>query len=32
MIGGEGMNYLSVAPGANYNLTSEKIDEGHAGH
>jgi ribokinase len=24
MIGGEGMNYLSVAPGANYHLTSEK--------
>lgn len=27
MIGGEGMNYLSVAPGANYLLTPEKIDE-----
>ena len=27
MIGGEGMNYLSVAPGANYQLTPEKIDE-----
>ena len=27
MIGGEGMNYLSVAPGANYLLTPAKIDE-----
>lgn len=27
MIGGAGMNYLSVAPGANYRLTPEKIDE-----
>ena len=27
MIGGEGMNYLSVAPGANYQLTPEKIYE-----
>lgn len=27
MIGGEGMNYLSVAPGANYKLTPKKIDE-----
>jgi len=27
MIGGEGMNYLSVAPGANYQLTPQKIDE-----
>lgn len=27
MIGGEGMNYLSVAPGANYKLTTAKIDE-----
>jgi ribokinase len=27
MIGGHGMNYLSVAPGANYKLTSQKIDE-----
>jgi ribokinase len=27
MIGGEGMNYLSVAPGANYKLTPQKIDE-----
>lgn len=27
MIGGEGMNYLSVAPGANYQLTTQKIDE-----
>lgn len=27
MIGGEGMNYLSVAPGANYELTPSKIDE-----
>ncbi len=27
MIGGAGMNYLSVAPGANYKLTPEKIDE-----
>jgi ribokinase len=27
MIGGEGMNYLSVAPGANYKLTPLKIDE-----
>jgi len=27
MIGGEGNNYLSVAPGANYKLTPEKIDE-----
>ncbi|HSH18868.1 MAG TPA: ribokinase, partial [Draconibacterium sp.] len=27
MIGGEGMNYISVAPGANYLLTPEKIDE-----
>jgi ribokinase len=27
MIGGEGMNYLSVAPGANYQLTPAKIDE-----
>ena len=27
MIGGEGINYLSVAPGANYKLTPEKIDE-----
>ena len=26
MIGGEGMNYLSVAPGANYELTPEKIE------
>lgn len=26
MIGGEGMNYLSVAPGANYELTPAKID------
>ena len=26
MIGGEGMNYLSVAPGANYKLTPQKID------
>ena len=26
MIGGAGMNYLSVAPGANYRLTPEKID------
>ena len=26
MIGGEGMNYISVAPGANYKLTKEKID------
>ncbi len=26
MIGGQGMNYLSVAPGANYRLTPEKID------
>jgi ribokinase len=27
MIGGEGMNYLSVAPGANYKLNPAKIDE-----
>ena len=27
MIGGAGMNYLSVAPGANYQLTPEKINE-----
>jgi ribokinase len=27
MIGGQGMNYLSVAPGANYKLTPEKIDQ-----
>jgi ribokinase len=27
MIGGKGMNYLSVAPGANYKLTPDKIDE-----
>lgn len=27
MIGGEGMNYLSVAPGANYKLTPQKINE-----
>ena len=27
MIGSEGMNYLSVAPGANYKLTPAKIDE-----
>lgn len=27
MIGGEGMNYLSVAPGANYKLTPAKIDK-----
>ena len=27
MVGGEGMNYLSVAPGANYKLTPERIDE-----
>lgn len=27
MIGGKGMNYLSVAPGANYRLTPDKIDE-----
>lgn len=27
MIGGQGMNYLSVAPGANYRLTPEKVDE-----
>lgn len=27
MIGGEGHNYLSVAPGANYSLTPEKIDQ-----
>jgi len=27
MIGGQGMNYLSVAPGANYKLTPQKIDE-----
>jgi ribokinase len=26
MIGGEGNNYLSVSPGANYKLTPEKID------
>jgi ribokinase len=26
MIGGEGNNYLSVAPGANYKLTPDKID------
>jgi ribokinase len=25
MVGGEGMNYISVAPGANYRLTPEKI-------
>ena len=30
MIGGEGMNYLSVAPGANYLLTPQKIDEAMA--
>ena len=27
MIGDEGNNYLSVAPGSNYNLTPERIDE-----
>ena len=27
MIGGEGMNYLSVAPGANYKLSPQKINE-----
>ena len=27
MIGGEGMNYISVAPAANYKLTTAKIDE-----
>ena len=27
MIGGAGMNYLSVAPGANYQLTPEKINK-----
>jgi ribokinase len=27
MIGGEGMNYLSVAPGANYELSPAKIDQ-----
>ncbi|MFW5832101.1 MAG: ribokinase [Prolixibacteraceae bacterium] len=27
MIGSEGNNYLSVAPGANYRLTPEKIDD-----
>ncbi|NQU84473.1 MAG: ribokinase [Mariniphaga sp.] len=27
MIGDKGENYISVAPGANYNLTSERIDE-----
>ena len=27
MIGGQGMNYISVAPGANYRLTPERIDE-----
>ncbi|TNF46285.1 MAG: ribokinase, partial [Bacteroidetes bacterium] len=27
MIGSQGMNYLSVAPGANYKLTPQKIDE-----
>ncbi|QIA08337.1 ribokinase [Draconibacterium halophilum] len=27
MIGDQGDNYLSVAPGANYNLTPERIDE-----
>ena len=27
MIGGAGMNYLSVAPGANYKLTPAKIDQ-----
>jgi ribokinase len=27
MIGGQGMNYISVAPGANYLLTPGKIDE-----
>ena len=26
MIGGEGQNYISVAPGANYSLTPEKIE------
>lgn len=26
MIGGEGMNYLSVSPGANYKLTTARID------
>ena len=30
MIGGEGMNYLSVAPGANYKLTPAKINEAMA--
>lgn len=30
MIGSEGMNYLSVAPGANYKLTPAKIDEAMA--
>ena len=27
MVGGEGANYLSVAPGANYLLTPQRIDE-----
>ncbi len=27
MIGNQGMNYISVAPGANYRLTKQKIDE-----
>lgn len=30
MIGGQGMNYLSVAPGANYKLTRAKIHEAMA--
>ena len=30
MIGGAGMNYLSVAPGANYKLTPAKIDQAMA--
>lgn len=27
MIGGQGMNYISVSPGANYRLTPEKINQ-----
>lgn len=27
MIGGEGNNYLSVAPGANHNVTPERVDQ-----
>jgi ribokinase len=31
MVGGEGHNYISVAPGANYRLTSEHVDRAREG-